>query len=35
MITKNSEHDSGPMALKALNEVFEIDAKDSIYLDKV
>jgi FkbM family methyltransferase len=33
MITKNSEHDSGAMALKALNEVFGVDGGDSIYLD--
>lgn len=33
MITKNSEHDSGPIALKALTEVFGADVKESIYLD--
>lgn len=33
MIIKNSEHDSGPMALKALTEVFEVESKESIYLD--
>jgi FkbM family methyltransferase len=33
MITKNSEHDSGPIALKALYEVFGVEGKDSIYLD--
>jgi FkbM family methyltransferase len=33
MIIKNSEHDSGPMALKALTEVFGVHGKESIYLD--
>ena len=33
MITKNSEHDSGYMAIEALKEVFGVDGGDSIYLD--
>ena len=32
MITKNSEHDSGPIALKALTEVFGVDGKESIFV---